>query len=93
MDVRPLYRPSYETQPLGNGAPKGPSKAAIEAKLHIAEYLDAALMRALYATDADRETQIMAALDHMTLPERVFLEIEMDERRGSLYSAEYDPLG
>lgn len=91
-DVRCLYRPGVEPPGRGGGAPSGPGRPAQEARRDLGEYLDSVLMRPLWSSNQDRSGQIESALDTLTPAERVFLEIEMQQRRGSFYSADYDPL-
>jgi len=91
-DVRCLFRPGVEPPGRGGGAPSGAGRMQQEARRELGDYLDAVLMRPLNATDHDRSQQIETSLDSMTPAERVYLEIEMQGRKGSLYTADYDAL-
>ncbi len=91
-DVRAVYRPGREPPGHGHGAPSGASALARAARANLGECLDAALPRPLYATDADRHGQIEGALETMTLPERIILELEMQSRAANFYTSDYDPL-
>ncbi len=89
---RPLYRSGRDPAPPSTGAPQGQSRAAQEARRELGDYLNDVLMRPLYFDDLQRMAQIEEALTTLTPGERVFLEIEMLERRGDLYTVDYDPL-
>ncbi len=91
-DVKCLYRPGYVTPPAGGGAPRGGSRAALDARGEIAEFLDANLARPQSMSGDERQAQLDDALTTMTVAERVFVEIEMQERRRAMYSSDYDPL-
>ena len=91
-EVRALYRPNREAAPLGDGLPDAYSKADKEARAEIGGFLDAVLMRPLWSSDGDRNVAIIQALETMTIPERVFIELEMRDRQKSFYTSEYDPL-
>ena len=90
--TRLLYNPAYVPPAPSNGAPKPIGKAATEARNQLGEYLDANLTRSLYSSDADRAKQIETSLNTMTPTERVFLEIEKQERTKVFHSFSYDPL-
>jgi hypothetical protein len=70
----------------------GPSAAPRDpkARAEMAEFLDASLTRPLFGTNEQRQAQITAAIEQMTLPQRVFAELEM--RRHESHSSDYDPL-
>lgn len=91
-DIRCLYRPGIEPPGRGGGAPVGHGRDAQEARGNLAGFLDAALPRSIYADNVARQNQIEQSIETMTPAERVFLEIEMQERRRAYYSSDYDPL-
>lgn len=91
-DCRPLYRPGREPPEISNGAPQGQSKQAQDARRELGEFLDSALARPLYFDNLKRQEQIESALNTMTPAERVFAEIDMLERRHSMFTSDYDPL-
>jgi hypothetical protein len=90
--VRALYRPGIEPPGRGGGAPSGPGRPAQDARRELLEFLDFTLMRPLYFNDSQRAEQLEQALTTMTPADRVFIEIEMLQRKGTLYSSDYDPL-
>lgn len=85
MEVRPLYRPNRESAPRGITLPRDDHDK-------IGQFLDATLMRPLWSSVADQDSAINNALDTLTFPERVFIELEMRDREREMYSSDYDPL-
>ena len=82
----------------GNGAPSGHAQPIREARQQLHEYLDASLTRPLYNsngqpfTSSDGYARAEQALDAMTMAERVFVELEMNDRAKVSHSFNYDPL-
>lgn len=91
-DVRVLYRPGRETPQPGNALPLGASKAAHDARLELGTYMDATLLRPLFATAEQHESGIELALETMTMQQRVLIEIEKSQRERSVHTSDYDPL-
>jgi hypothetical protein len=91
-DVRVLYRPGRGHMSAGDGLPRGKSPAAKQARAEMADFLDASLMRPLWSSNEHREAAIFQALETMTIPERMFIELEMRERERVVHSFDYDPL-
>ena len=92
MDTRCLYRPDRETFPDGTGAPRQVGREGMQAFNEIAEYLDAHLMQPLYFTGGEMQSRVEQSLRSMSQAERVFIEIEMNERRRVMHSFDYDPV-
>lgn len=90
--TRCLYRSDREISPPGNGAPRGHGKPVLEARLQLADYLDVHLTRPLHFSAAQNAQRVETALDTMTQRERVFLEIEMQDRDKVMHAFDYDPL-
>ena len=86
-EVRALYRVGRQRPPPGDGAPSDPA-----ARVEIVEFLDAKLARPLFIQGAQRLSQIEQAIEQMTIPERVFIELEMRDREKNQHSSDYDPL-
>lgn len=92
-DVRRIFDPNRFVPVASNGAPPAQgSKDVVRARNDLGEYLDAALMRPLYHTGEQHQARVEQALDTMTPAERVYLEIEMQERARRVHSFDYDPL-
>ena len=92
-EIRSLYRPGRESPGHGNGAPTGHSKESMQARLELMSFLDSTLPKPLHhSSSMERAAQIESCLNTMTLAERVFLEIEMQSRKPTFYTSDYDPL-
>ena len=90
--IRCLYRPGQQPLPQGDGAPRGGGKSVVEARNRLAGYLDGALMRPLYSTDQEQFHRVEQALETMSVAERVYLEIEMQEREKVFHSYNYEAI-
>ena len=88
---RCLFNSSRQPDLPGDGAPKGRGQRSIEARNKLAGFLDATLIKPLWLDDQD--ARVEQALDTMSMSERVYLEIEMQERAKVFHSFSYDPLG
>jgi hypothetical protein len=82
-----VFRQGREQAPPADGAPRDPAS-----RQQIAEFLDAKLARPLFVAPTDRLRQIENGLQTMTIPERVFIELEMNSRQRNMHSSDYDPL-
>lgn len=91
-DHRVIFDPNRSPAPRSNGAPKPVGKEGIQARHELGQYLDAVLQRPLYASEEQAQARVEAALDTMTPAERVYLEIEMQDRVRALHSFDYDAL-
>ena len=90
--TRCLFNPAKDRFPPGNGAPRGHNREALDARHRLGEYLDANLTRPLYNSEAQNFQRVERELDAMTVAERVYLEIEMQELSKVFFSSDYDPL-
>ena len=90
--TRCLFNPARERFNPGVGAPRGNSRPSLEARHAIGEYLDANLTRPLYNSEAQNFQRVENELNAMTVAERVYLEIEMQQRAKVFFSADYDAL-
>ena len=87
---RCLFNSSRQKDLPGDGAPRGSGMRSIEARNRLAEFLDATLIKPLWLDDQD--ARVEKALDTMSLSERVYLEIEMQQRAKVFHSFNYDSL-
>lgn len=91
--VRRLYSPHALAWPATKVAPQPIGKQNAEERMRMGEYLDAVLPVPLFQSGSEqREARVTQALDTMTVPERVFIEIDMQSARRAFHSFDYDPL-
>jgi len=83
--VRALYRPNREPAQVG-------ISLDIKTRDQIGSFLDASLMRPLWSTNAEWDQSISESLGTISFPERVMIELDMQERQKAAHSFEYDPL-
>ncbi len=92
MTVRALFRPERVAMPPTRVAPQGQHKDVVEARSALKQFLDATLPVPVSFTDAELEARAEQALNTMTMPERVIIEMQMQERLRGVHSFDYDPL-
>lgn len=97
--TRAIYRPGRDKPPPGNAMPSGRTREAQGERKVIEDYLASQMIVPIETHELAGERggrpsvrQVNEAMDTMTIAERIHLEIEMTERRGTLYSADYDPM-
>jgi hypothetical protein len=86
-DCRCLFRAGQIEMPRTNVAPQHP-----EEREEMADFLNGALMKPLHHSVQQHRLNVEQSLNTMTRAERVYLEIEMQERARAVHSFDYDPL-
>ncbi len=91
-DVRCIWRPGYERFPRTNIVPAATTRAGLDARNTLAQFVAANTMRPLWSDEAQNEARVNETLDTMTLQERIAIEIEMQSRNANVHTVDYDPL-
>lgn len=90
--IRCIYNSAWPKDKLDDGAPHGRGVKSTMARQTLGYFLDASLPLPLWADSEARDQRVENALNTMSHAERVFLEIEMQERMKQYHTSEYDPL-